>query len=173
MRLGFRARAQRAPQRALRHPFYPGLAVTCATEGKGRCAALAGTFLELAQAAATGVRVRRAVFALNYPGAPFLSESERDRLWQMFEVPVYALLLDRDGRLLAYECEAQEGLHVDPDAVWSPDVLESAPCECGRPGHRLVLTSLPTPRIGPQRSHVATPSEPDLSEVPPAWRRGA
>jgi len=49
-------------------------------------------------------------------------------------VPVFALLLDRDGRLLAYECEAQSGLHVGPQAPWSARELESAPCECGRPG---------------------------------------
>jgi len=78
-------------------------------------------------------------FALNYPGFPFLSEIERDQLWQVFQVPVFAVLLDRNGRLLAYECEAQSGLHVGPQAPWSAGVLESAPCECGRPGLRLVL----------------------------------
>lgn len=169
MRLRFRPRDQRAP----RHPFYPGLAVTGATEGKGRCAALAGTFSELAQAAAAGVRVHRAVFALHYPGAPFLTQSERDSLWQMFQVPVYALLLDRAGQLLAYECEAQEGLHVGADAPWGRGVLESAPCECGRLGYRLMLASLPTPRVDPQRSPVAAPNDPDLSEARPVRRRGA
>jgi hypothetical protein len=91
----------------------------------------------------------------------------------MFEVPVYALLLDRDGRLLAYECEAQEGLHVGPHAAWSAGVLEAAPCACGRPGPRLVLASVPTLRIGPQRSTVAAPHEPGLAGAVPAWRRGA
>jgi hypothetical protein len=81
------------------------------------------------------------IFALHYPGFPFLSETERDQLWQMFQVPVLAVLLDRHGRLLAYECEAQSGLHVGPQALWSADRLESAPCECGRPGLRLVLAA--------------------------------
>jgi len=81
------------------------------------------------------------IFALHYPGSPFLSESERDQLWQMYQVPVFAVLLDRNGRLLAYECEAQSGLHVGSQAPWSAGALESAPCECGRPGPRLVLAA--------------------------------
>jgi hypothetical protein len=81
------------------------------------------------------------VFALNYPGFPFLSETERDQLWQTFQVPVFAVMLDRNGRLLAYECEAQSGLHVGSQSPWSASVLESAPCECGRPGLRLKLAA--------------------------------
>ena len=124
---------------AIRHPFYPSLAVTLAVECKGPCASLSGTLRELTRAATAGARARRMIFALNYPGFPFLSEIERDQLWQVFQVPVFAVLLDRNGRLLAYECEAQSGLHVGPQASWSAGVLESAPCECGRPGLRLVL----------------------------------
>jgi len=124
---------------AIRHPFYPSLAVTLAVECKGPCASPSGTLRELTRAATAGARARRMIFALNYPGFPFLSEIERDQLWQVFQVPVFAVLLDRNGRLLAYECEAQSGLHVGPQAPWSAGVLESAPCECGRPGLRLVL----------------------------------
>jgi hypothetical protein len=81
------------------------------------------------------------VFALHYPGTPFLNETQRDQLWQVFQVPVLAVLLDRNGRLLGYECEAQSGLHVGPQSPWSASVLESAPCECGRPGLRLKLAA--------------------------------
>jgi hypothetical protein len=79
------------------------------------------------------------IFALHYPGTPLLNQTQRDQLWQMFHVPVLAVLMDRNGRLLAYECEVQSGLHVEPQAPWSASVLESAPCECGRPGLRLKL----------------------------------
>ena len=133
-----RLRLLRSP---IRHPFYPGLAVTLAVACKGPCAGLSGTLRELTRAATAGARARRMVFALNYPGFPFLSETERDQLWQTFQVPVFAVMLDRDGHLLAYECEAQSGLHVGPLAPWSAGVLESAPCECGRPGRRLVLSA--------------------------------
>jgi hypothetical protein len=131
----------------IRHPFYPGLAATPAAGCEGPCAALSGTFRELIRAADAGARARRMIFALHYPGSPFLSESERDELWQAFQVPVFALLLDHDGRLLAYECEAQSGLHVEPHAPWSAGVMESAPCECGRPGPRLVLSARKPPSV--------------------------
>jgi len=124
-----------------RHPFYPGFAVTPAAECTGLCASLSGTFHELTRAAAAGARARRMIFALHYPGTPLLNEGDRDELWHAFQVPVLAVLLDHDGRLLAYECEAQSGLHVEADAWWSAGVLESAPCECGRPGLRLVLAA--------------------------------
>jgi hypothetical protein len=133
-----RLRLLRSP---IRHPFYPGLAVTLAVECKGPCAGLSGTLRELTRAATAGARVRRMIFALHYPGTPFLNQTQRDQLWQMFQVPVLAVLLDRNGRLLAYECEAQSGLHVGPQAPWSAGVLESAPCECGRPGLRLQLAA--------------------------------
>jgi hypothetical protein len=139
MRWAFRPR--------IRHPFYPGLAVTSAAEGKGLCTGLSGTFHELAQAATSGARARRMIIALHYPGAPFLSETERDELWRMFQVPVFAVLLDCGGRLLAWECEAQEGLHAEPRALWSAGVLESAPCECGRPGPRLLLAARKPPGV--------------------------
>ena len=133
-----RLRLLRSP---IRHPFYPGLAVTLAVECKGPCAGLSGTFRDLTRAAAAGARARRMIFALHYPGTPFLSETERDELWQVFHVPVLAVLLDRDGHLMAYECEAQSGLHVESQAPWSAGVLQSAPCECGRPGLRLKLAA--------------------------------
>ena len=80
-----RVRLLRPP---IRHPFYPGLNVTLAVECKGPCAGLSGTFRDLTRAAAAGARARRMVFALHYPGTPFLNETERDQLWQMFQVPV-------------------------------------------------------------------------------------
>jgi hypothetical protein len=133
-----RFRLLRSP---IRHPFYPGLAVTLAAGCKGPCAGLSGTLRELTRAATAGASVRRMIFALHYPGSSFLSQTERDRLWEVFQVPVFALLLDCDGHLLAYECEAQSGLHVGPRSQWSAGELESAPCECGRPGLRLMMAA--------------------------------
>jgi len=146
-----RLRLLRSP---IRHPFYPGLEVTLAVECKGPCAGLSGTLRDLARAAAAGARARRMIFALHYPGSPFLSETDRDQLWQVYQVPVFAVLLDRNGRLLAYECEAQSGLHVGPQAPWSAGELESAPCECGRPGPRLLLAA----RKPPGAAQTAVPS---------------
>ena len=150
-----RLRLLRSP---IRHPFYPGLAVRLAAVCKGPCTGLSGTFRELTRAATAGARARRMILALHYPGTPFLSETQRDQLWQMFQVPVLAVLLDRSGHLLAYECEAQSGLHVGPQAPWSARVLESAPCECGRPGLRLKLA-----RASPSASRM----NPTFSAVEP------
>jgi hypothetical protein len=117
----------------IRHPFFPGLSATPAAEAKGRCVALSGAYPELTKAALAGARPQRAVFALNLIHHPFLTGKERDSLWQIFQVPVYALLLDCNQRLLAYECEAQDGLHVPHN----PSSVVASICECGRPGPRI------------------------------------
>src|ERR1017187_9515647 len=91
----------------LRHPLYPDWAVTPARTARGRSTALSGTYWELARAAAAGKAAERAVFVMHYPDTPFLSDADRDVLWEAFQVPVYACLLDGDGRLVGYECEAQ------------------------------------------------------------------
>ena len=70
----------------------------------------------------------------------------------------FALLLDGEGRLVGYECEVHDGLHIgsscpNTDAqegiLTGEDsvlgyripmdrfVVDSSPCECGRPGQRL------------------------------------
>ena len=141
--LGFGIRHGGTP----RHPLFPRVAPTSARKAQGVCTALAGTFAELTEAARAGIQVRRAVFALNHGAAPFLTPGQRDELWQTFQVPVFALLLDAGGRLWGYECEAQNGLHLRRAVVPEAGLVVSAPCECGRPGNRLMVA----PRI-PQRS---------------------
>jgi len=112
-------------RRRIRHPFFPDLAAEPASAARGRSKALAGTFAELAGAAARGVEARRAVFVLTRESEP-LSAGERDELWRLFQVPVYALL-ECGGRIAAWECEAQNGLHVSDGGGVSA-------CACGRPG---------------------------------------
>jgi phenylacetate-coenzyme A ligase PaaK-like adenylate-forming protein len=47
-----------------------------------------------------------------------LSTSDRNMLWQAFEVPIFEQCLAPDGSLLAWECEAHEGLHtVEENAI--------------------------------------------------------
>jgi len=55
------------------------------------------------------VEPRRAVFVLQNEGDPLLSDAQRDELWELFQVPVYVLLLDANHRVCAYECEAHQG----------------------------------------------------------------
>lgn len=125
----------------LRHPFYPYLRLTPASQASGHCAALAGSCEELFQAGARGVRVESALMVLHHASSSLLGEGERERLWQTFQVPVLAIWLDGEGRVRGYECEAQKGLHIDSAKGLRIGRLESAPCECGRPGDRLILDS--------------------------------
>ncbi len=126
------------------HPLFPGLTAARAAVAKGEHAALAGSFDELARARAAGARARRAVFVLHYSGRPHLGEAERDALWEMFRAPVYGMLLDRDGRVLGYECEAQDGLHVLAECALPAGLVDAGPCCCGRPGGRLAAEALAT-----------------------------
>jgi hypothetical protein len=116
----------------VRHPFYPRLFTTPAVEAHGRFIALSGTFQELEQAAAAGASAQRALFVLNRWDGASLTGAQRDRLWTLFQVPAYAMLIDSDGRLVGFECEAQNGFHVPGKPA--PD---SPLCECGRPGQLL------------------------------------
>jgi len=114
--------------RRIRHPFFPDLAAEPAVQGRRRSKALAGTFSELEQAAARGAQAARAVFVLTTERQP-LSDGQRDQLWRLFQVPVYAMM-ERAGRVEAWECEAQNGFHVAAQG-------SGAACACGRGGARL------------------------------------
>jgi hypothetical protein len=130
--------------RRIRHPFYPALKPAAAPAATTGSPALYGAYEELRHAARAGIRAERAVFALKSATEPFLTSRQRDTLWAMFQVPVYTLLVDGRGSVVACECEAQAGLHL---MAGHTGVLfgrvESKLCECGRPGPRL----LPAARV--------------------------
>ena len=166
------ASASRFPD-VLEYPLHRGLSA-CAPEGAGsECpvlAAPAAVLLDLARRARRGrPRVEFAVLVLRHPGDSEVTESERDLLWESFQVPVYAVLCGFDGQVLAHECEAQCGLHATPHAVFeahdgriyvtslsdlnTPTLrvdtgmagrIDSAPCDCGRPGLRVTAASGPS-----------------------------
>ena len=134
--------------------------------------ALAGpvaVLLQLAEAALqTGEAiptVTRAIVAFTGLEHGTLPQAGRDRLWQVFQVPVFEQYLGADGSLLAWECEAHEGLHtVEENAILEqsrgaeliltsltdrrhPTIrlvtslaaqIHTGACECGQPGPRLV-----------------------------------
>lgn len=110
--------------------------------------------------------VDHAIFALTHCGDEPLSDVTRVLLWQAFGVPVYELFIGRGG-ILAAECEANDGWHVDAGANFrSVDnelvfdgfgakgtrtglsgYVETAACACGRPGSRLMdVTSCSAPQ---------------------------
>ena len=128
-------------QLRIRHPLYPALKPIPAAKATGLCLAITGTFQELEQAGAAGVRASRIVFPMHRIEGPSLSSSERDMLWELFQVPAYVLMLDGKGRVVAYECEAHSGLHLINQETRPVDGdIETSLCECGRPGSRVILT---------------------------------
>jgi len=79
-----------------------------------------------------------AVIAFASPGDPMLSTAERQRLWRAFRVPVFEQIIGPGGELLAAECEAHDGLHIEvPGLAWDGYRVEVAPCACGRKTPRL------------------------------------
>jgi hypothetical protein len=117
-------------RRRIRHPFFPALNPTRAVAARGRASALCGAYAELERAAAQGVSAERAVFVLLDRTAPPFTSEQRDRLWKLFQTPVYAILTGHDGRAEAFECEVQSGFHVAGRVTAEAAVV----CECGRAG---------------------------------------
>lgn len=114
----------------IRHPFFPGLTPAPARDARGCAPALYGGFSDLLQAAARGASASRAVFVLLGFNARILTQAERDCLWELFETPVYAIRTGEDGRVCAFECEAQDGFHIPAEPGADREIM----CECGRPG---------------------------------------
>jgi len=80
-----------------------------------------------------------AIVVLTDISGPALKEHHRDLLWRAFHVPVFEHLRDWDGEVIARECEAHDGLHVEsPDLPLGRETISILPCPCGRK----------TPRIG-------------------------
>ncbi len=92
-------------------------------------------------------RVRRGVVAFSgltprREGAAFLSVADRELLWQVFRVPVFEQYLGFDGRLVAWECEAHDGMHVVPENSVlehdrTPEMLFTSLTDCRTPTLRL------------------------------------
>jgi four helix bundle protein len=126
------------------------------------------TILELARTVDCGrmavPRLSHGVIVFTGPEHGALDEAARDMLWQAFQVPVFEQFLGLDGNLVAFECEAHDGLHVVPSnaALTHDDRAEllltsltdfrrpsiqlatgflagkeTSECACGRKTHRL------------------------------------
>src|SRR5690242_19002024 len=60
-----------------------------------------------------------------------LTALERDLFWRVFQVPVFEQFLAPDGRVMAMECDAHDGLHLlDRDAPLTgfSAFLDRTPC---------------------------------------------
>jgi len=97
-------------------------------------AAIAGTYEQLrALDLRAAPSLTHALIVLSRPGEGRLKEENRDRLWRTFGVPVFEQIIGRSGELLAAECEAHDGLHVEsPHLRVGHEYVDASPCPCGR-----------------------------------------
>lgn len=58
-----------------------------------------------------------AIYCLTRLGERPLTSGIRDQLWDIIGLPVFELFLGGDGQVLARECEAHEGWHVNESAA--------------------------------------------------------
>lgn len=84
-------------------------------------------------------------FVVSFTGTDHgeIGEEDRERFWRVFQVPVFEQRLGFDGRVIAYECEAHHGLHIETERAAFEETA----------GSELLLTSLtdlryPTLRVG-------------------------
>ena len=102
--------------------------------------------------------IDHSVFVLTQCGRSPLSDVMRVTLWQAFGVPLFEIFIGSHGRVLAAECEAHEGWHVEPGTHFTlvngklfvtaalnkgietglTAEMDETLCPCGREGLRLV-----------------------------------
>lgn len=90
------------------------------------------------EALAGAVSLTHAIVVFRIAPEPRLTEYEREWLWQAFRVPVFEQVIAQDCALLASECEAHNGLHIESPRFAGDHEIDVAPCGCGRTGPRLV-----------------------------------
>jgi hypothetical protein len=102
-------------------------------------AAIAGT-LEQLRALAPMATLTHALIVLARPTAPRVSDKDREALWATHRVPLFEQVIGETGDLLAAECEAHDGLHLDSPAMpLAGEHVELSPCPCGRKSPRIAV----------------------------------
>ncbi len=78
------------------------------------------------------------VIVLARRGQPLLTPEQRQILWRAFHVPVFEQIIGENGAVLAAECEAHAGLHIESNRFDAAGrAVETAKCGCGRTTPRL------------------------------------
>jgi hypothetical protein len=105
--------------------------------------ALAGNweeFLEVMRLRRSGhLRLERLEYPLVLFTSPerLMDERQAEILWREFGLPVFEQVRDADGRLVAWECVAREGLHMREGAGLRGRRAEGM-CGCGETGVRIM-----------------------------------
>jgi len=153
----FRSPLEHTPKTAVMMPGFEQTSAvkSVAKNGSQRlkrfgASALAAPVGVLREIAATIERGQQEMHPLKHFVVPFtggdhgeLREEDREQFWRVFQVPVFEQRVGFDGRVVAYECEAHDGLHVMPERAAFEETAESG----------LLITSLtdlryPTLRVG-------------------------
>jgi hypothetical protein len=79
-----------------------------------------------------------AVVILTREGYRCLTDADRDALWRAYRVPVFEQVITPEGRLVAWECEAHEGMHLADGAHAMADRVIVGECDCGSPATRVL-----------------------------------
>jgi hypothetical protein len=100
---------------------------------------VAGTLEQLDALASENISLTHSIIVLEGVGSPRITAQDRDRLWQAFEVPLFEQMIGKGGELLAFECEAHDGLHIaSPNFHAAPDEIDESTCGCGLSSPRLI-----------------------------------
>jgi hypothetical protein len=102
-------------------------------------AAIAGTWHQLESLLAhTTASPTHALIVLARRLDLLLTMEQRKQLWQAFRVPVFEQIIGGNGALLAAECEAHAGLHIESSKLEVAGLsVESGLCGCGRTTARI------------------------------------
>jgi hypothetical protein len=104
--------------------------------------AIAATLQQLGSLIELGISApSHAVIVISLPDDTRLTDSDRERLWSAFRVPVFEQVISRGGELLATDCAAHGGLHLESSSLAAAESeLDTSACACGRTTPRLALT---------------------------------
>jgi len=118
-------------------------------------AAIAGTWRQMEALLAHRITsIIHAVIVVARPTDVLLTIEQRRQLWQAFRVPVFEQIVGAYGVLLAAECEAHAGLHIEsPSSEFVGWSIESKPCGCGRNTPRIGVEEQTRPRAAAASAH--------------------
>jgi hypothetical protein len=128
--------------------------------------AIAATWTQLKELAADSLSPAvppaptHALVVLHRTGAAPLAPDDREWLWRKFGVPIFEQVIGARGELIAAECEAHDGMHletpeIDLNGTSLPGQVDVSPCACGRQ----------TPRLRSAPSPPQAPSTPSLERL--------
>jgi hypothetical protein len=101
-------------------------------------AAIAGTWPQLEALLPEYIAsLTHSIIVLATPADILLTPQQRDKLWRAFRVPVFEQIIGDRGELLAAECEAHDGLHIQHPVFSALLPVDSTPCGCGKKSPRL------------------------------------